>query len=420
MATPSPARFEPIPKERYTSRAFAELEWERLWPRVWLLAGRASDAPEPGDYLTFELGRESVLVVRQRDGSLAACHNVCMHRGNRLRPPGRGHAERFACSFHGWQYELDGSLRCALDPHSFPQGLPPARLRLAPVRCETWAGFVFVCMDPDAGPLLEYLGVVPEQLAPYHFEEWSVAHDVTLEVPCNWKTSVDAFNEAYHIAATHAWTLEFSDDVNTRYDCYERHTRMIFPEAQPSPRHPGRGTVTPLLAAFFLKRFGIDPEGIRSVAEARAAIADAIRKQGPALGCDFSQLSESQLNDDWHFTVFPNVTLNVHAQFAWVFTHRPHFDDPHRMYFDFVNLVRAPALAIPRPEREHLRVEDGASLAHIPGGNVVDEDMGNLPNVQAGMRSSAFRGLHLGTQEVRIRHFHETLMGYVGAEPGRG
>ena len=114
------------------------------------------------------------------------------------------------------------------------------------MRCESWAGFVFVNLDPDAAPLRDYLGVVPEHLAPYHFEEWSIAprRDASRS-PCNWKTSVDAFNEAYHIAATHTWTLEFSDDVNTRYDCYERHTRMIFPEAQPSPRHPGHGTVTP-------------------------------------------------------------------------------------------------------------------------------------------------------------------------------
>jgi phenylpropionate dioxygenase-like ring-hydroxylating dioxygenase large terminal subunit len=403
-----------VPKERYTSRAFAALEWERMWTRVWLLAGRASDAPAPGDYFCFEIGPESVLLIRQRDGSLAARHNVCMHRGTRLRAPGRGHAERFDCPFHGWQYGIDGALLCALDPESFPQGLPADRLRLQPVRCETWAGFVFVNLDPGAAPLLDYLGVVAEHLAPYHFDEWAILHDVRLEVPCNWKTSVDAFNEAYHIAATHPWTLEFTDDVHTRYECYERHTRMIFPEAQPSPRHPGHGTVTPALAELFLKRFGIDPASVRSVAEARAAIAAAVRGQGPALGCDFSELSESQLNDDFHYTLFPNATFNIHAQFTWVFTHRPHPDDPNRMYFDFLNLVRAPAHRIPRPEREHLRVEDGASLAHIPGGNVIDEDMFNLPRIQAGMRSRAFRELHLGTQEVRIRHFHRVLSGYVG------
>ena len=405
-----------IPKTRYTSAEFARREWEHMWTKVWLLAGRESDLRDPGDYFTFDIGAESILVVRQSDGTVAARYNVCMHRGNRLREPGRGHAGRFTCGFHGWQYAIDGTLLRATDPQCFPQGLPSDRLSLRPVRCGTWGGFVWVSLNPDAEPLREYLGVIPEHLAPYRFEEWAIAHDVTIEVPCNWKTSVDAFNEAYHIMATHAWTLEFSDDVNTVYDCYERHTRMIFPEAQPSPRHPGRGTITPLLREYFLARQGIDPDSVTTVHEARAAIAASIRRQGPALGCDFSELSESQLNDDFHYTVFPNVTLNIHAQFTWVFTHRPHPADPQRMYFDFLSLVRMPAHAVPRPDRELYRVDDGGVPRAIPGGNVLDEDLYNLPRIQAGMRSAAFEGLHLSTQEIRIRHFHHTLMRYLARE----
>jgi len=413
MRQPTHLGDELIPKTRYTDLEFARREWERMWSQVWLLAGRTSDLPTPGDYFTFEIGPESILIVRQADGSIGAYYNVCMHRGNRLREPGRGHAGRFVCGFHGWQYGIDGALVRAVDPECFPQGLPADRLSLRRLRCDTWAGFVWVSLSPDGMSLREYLGVIPEQLAAYHFDEWAIAHDVTVEVPCNWKTSVDAFNEAYHIMGTHAWTLEFTDDVNTVYDCYERHSRMIFPEAQPSPRHPGRGTVTPLLREYFLVRHGIDPSSVATVAEARSAIAAAIRRQGPELGCDFSQLSESQLNDDFHYTIFPNVTLNIHAQFTWVFTHRPHPHDPQRMYFDFLNLVRMPAHPVPRPTREHYKVEDGVSLAHIPGGNVLDEDLYNLPRVQAGMRSAAFTALHLSTQEVRIRHFHRTLMQYL-------
>jgi len=412
--------YDLIPKARYTSGEFARREWEHMWTKVWLLAGRESDLGAPGDYFTFEIGPESIVLVRQRDGTIAARYNVCLHRGNRLCEPGRGHGSRFTCRFHGWQYGIDGSLLRATDPECFPQGLPPDRLALRPLRCDTWGGFVWVSLNPEAEPLREYLGVIPEHLAPYHFEEWAIAHDVTVEVPCNWKTSVDAFNEAYHIMGTHAWTLEFSDDVNTVYDCYERHSRMIFPEAQPSPRHPGCGTITPRLREYFLERHGVDPDSVATVAEARAAIAAAIRRQGPELGCDFSELSESQLNDDFHYTIFPNVTLNIHAQFTWVFIHRPHPDDPQRMYFDFVNLVRMPSHPVPRPERESYRAEEGVSLAHIPGGNVLDEDLYNLPRIQAGMRSAAFEGLHLSTQEIRIRHFHHTLMRYVdsGADGG--
>jgi phenylpropionate dioxygenase-like ring-hydroxylating dioxygenase large terminal subunit len=405
---------DPIPKSRYTSADYARLEWERMWTRVWLMAGRESDAPEPGDYFTFEIGPESVLVIRQADGSLAARYNVCMHRGNRLREPGRGHAERFSCLFHGWQYDIDGSLREPLDPESFPQGCDGLDLRA--VHCDTWAGFVFVNLDEDPEPLDEYLGVIPDHLDPYHFDEWKVTFDATIEIECNWKTSVDAFNEAYHLAATHAWTLEFSDDVNTLYDCYEKHTRMIFPEVQASPRHPGAGTVTQGIRDFFLSRVGVDVAAFEGgPAEARQAFVAAVRGMAPALGCDMSELDDSQICDDYHYTVFPNLTFNAHSLFTWVFTHRPHPEDPNRMYFDFIALLRAPAQEVPRPEKQHFRTADGDTLAgRCEGGDLLDEDLHNLPRIQAGMRSRAFESLHLGDQEIRIRHFHHTLETYVG------
>jgi len=404
----------PIPKRRYTAPEFAQQEWEHMWTRVWLLAGRESDAANTGDYFTFEIGPESVLIVRQADGSLAARYNVCMHRGNRLREPGRGHAESFSCLFHGWKYGIDGKLEAPLDPESFPQGCEGLDLR--PVRCETWAGFVFVNLDAEAEPLHDYLGVIPEHLDPYHFDEWKVAFDATIEIECNWKTSVDAFNEAYHLAATHTWTLEFSDDVGTLYDCYEKHTRMIFPEVQASPRHAGAGTVTEGIKKMFLERVGVDTAKFEGgPAEARAAFAEAVRKMGPVMGCDFSEMNEAQMCDDFHYTLFPNVTLNIHSLFTWVFTHRPHPEDPNKMYFDFISLMRAPAQDIPRPEKLHFRTADGDSLAGAcEGGDLLDEDLYNLPRIQAGMRSAAFENLHLGDQEVRIRHFHRTLEQYLG------
>ena len=131
---------ERIPSEKYTSPEYARLEWNRMWSRTWLLAGFASDIPEPGDYFTAEIGSESILVVRQHDDEIAARFNVCSHRGNRLREPGRGHATGFSCLFHGWRYGIDGSLESVQDPETFPQGCPAKELGLAPVRCETWGG----------------------------------------------------------------------------------------------------------------------------------------------------------------------------------------------------------------------------------------------------------------------------------------
>ena len=413
--------YVPIPKDRYTSAEYARLEWEHMWTKVWLCAGRASDIPEPGDYFTFDIGPESILIIRQPDGSLLARYNVCMHRGNRLRDPGIGHAAKFACLFHGWEYGTDGTLLKALDAECFPQGIDAEKLSLKPVRCDTWAGFVFICLDRDTEPLVDYLGVIPEHLDPYHFEDWKVALDFTIEIECNWKTSVDAFNEAYHLSATHAWTIEFSDDVNTVYDCYDRHTRMIMPEVQASPRHPGAGTVTPGIKQNFLARMGIDVERFEGgPADARRAFADAVRGIAPALGADVSDLNESQLCDDFHYTVFPNLTFNAHSLFTWIFLHRPHPTDPNRMFFDFVSLSNSPSQEIERPEKQVFRTADGDTLAgHCEGGELLDEDLYNLPRIQAAMQSAAFEHLHLGSQEVRILHHQKTIEDYIALGRGR-
>ena len=409
--------YAPIPKSRYTSPEFAALEWEHMWTKTWVCAGRVSDLDRPGDYFTFELGPESILVIKQPDGSIRARYNVCMHRGNRLREPGRGHAEKFSCLFHGWEFGIDGTLLGAQDPECFPQGVPADKLSLRPVLCDTWGGFVFVNLDPGAEPLQTFLGVIPEHLDPYHFEDWKVSFDATIEIECNWKTSVDAFNEAYHLAATHTWTLAFSDDTRTLYDCYDKHTRMIFPEVQASLRHPGADTVTPEIKEMFLQRVGItDFEG--SPAEARTAFAEQQRKIAPSLGANLDDLDEAQLCDDFHYTVFPNMTFNTHALFTWVFTHRPHPTDPNKMYFDFWNLMNAPGVDVPRPEKQFFSTANGDTLAGVcDGGDLIDEDLYNLPRIQAGMNSRAFEDLHLGEQEVRILHHHRTLDEYI--ERGR-
>ena len=89
---------ELIPKERYISKEYMELEWDRMWTKVWNWAGRLQDIPNPGDYFTFELGNESILIVRETEDKIRAFYNVCPHRGNQIRNAGIGHAETFQCA----------------------------------------------------------------------------------------------------------------------------------------------------------------------------------------------------------------------------------------------------------------------------------------------------------------------------------
>jgi phenylpropionate dioxygenase-like ring-hydroxylating dioxygenase large terminal subunit len=399
----------PIPKDRYTSPEFARREWERMWTRVWLLAGREADVAAPGDWLTFEIGPESILVARDRTGALHAHYNVCLHRGNRLCEPGRGHSSTFTCRYHGWDWDLDGRLRCATDAADFTQGLPPD-LRLGRLRCETWGGFVWVTMDERAKPLRDYLGVIPDHLAPYRFDEHALIDDVTLEIDCNWKTCVDAFNEAYHVHATHPELLQYSDDVNVQIDLYGRHSRFIYPVGTPSPRLGRVERIPPWLGDIILRSAGIDPETFEgTVADVKPAAVAAGRKTAESIGMDLSALRDAQLLDDYHYTIFPNVTLNVHGRGFWLFRHRPHPTDPQKMLFDFQDYLRWPATLGPRERPAHRTdVASGTSL-----GIVLDQDLWNLPRVQAGMRSRAFEHLLLNRQERRIRHFHRVLDGYL-------
>lgn len=404
----------PIPKSRYTSPAFLAREWERMWTRTWLLAARESDLRAPGDWCTFEIGPESILIVRQADDSLCAHYNVCLHRGMRLVEPGRGSAGAFRCRFHGWIYARDGRLQRVTDAEGFPPDLDRSALGLRPVRCETWGGFAWVNLDPEAEPLREYLGVLPAHLDPYRLEEQSLLADVTLEVDCNWKTAVDAFNEAYHIQATHPDLLTYADDVDVQIDCYERHSRFLFKVGAPSPRLPAGQTPSKTLRELILPSHGVDPDALARPEDARPAMIRAMRgRMGALQGIDFDDLDDRQLVDDLHYTIFPNVTLNIHARGFWLFRHRPHESDPSRMLFDFWNLIRVRGAEVPRPEPRRARAGELRLADVTPGGDVLDEDMANLPRIQAGMRSRAYEALVLGWPERRIRHFHDALTRYV-------
>ena len=408
-----------IPKERYTSEAYMLGEQTGLWPRVWLLAGFESDLAQPGSYFTYEVARESVIVLRQESGEVRAFHNVCMHRGNRLLEPGMGQVKGLTCLFHSWRYGIDGQLEEALDESTFSQGCPRDSLSLRGVRCETWGGFVWINLDPDCESLEEHLDIIPEHLDAYHFEEMKVAGHYTIEVECNWKTSMDAFHEAYHIYGTHPDTLNVNDDVNVPIDCYDKHSRMLLQLAVASPRHPEHGKVTKEIRDHFLTTAGIDGSQFEGNAlDVRPAIARSIREvQGPAMGVDFSELNDAQLADDFHYSIFPNVTLNIFGRSAWLFRHRPHPTDPDRMFFDFFNLMRLPNAEFPRAEHEHHVSRDDLVLQPLGGGGeLLAQDTYNLPRIQRGMHSSGFKGLHLGDQEIRIRHFHAVLDRYVDDE----
>lgn len=405
---------ELIRKERYTSAEFMQLEWERIWKKVWLLGAIESDLREPGDFVVTEIGRESVLIVRQADGGVRAFYNVCLHRGNRLRPTGVGSADSFKCQYHHWEYALDGSFKRIPDLDTFPQGAPPCR-GLKELACATWGGFVWFSLDPNAGPLEDFLDPVHKHLDPYNFPKMALTRDITVEWNCNWKASVDAFNESYHVQGIHPQLMWYLHDLDIQIDCFERHNRYLIPFATWSPR-VRRPPAIPDPIKVIMKTAGMDPADYDEPYEnIRRDVQQWKRKHGPAQGKDYSRLNDDQLTDDYHYLIFPNVTLNVHADDLMLFRQRPHPTDPDRMFYDIwtFELVPEGHEWPERPKHQHFRHGEKSI------GLVLDQDAANLPGVQAGMHSAAFAGLWIGAQELRIRHFHKVIDDYVYGPGGK-
>lgn len=402
-----------IPKERYTSADYMKREWERMWSKVWLLGCREDDIPDLGDHIVTEIGKESILIARQRDGAVKAFYNVCQHRGNKLvhgvHQPIEG-AETFRCRYHNWQYRIDGRFFDIPDLETFPQGAPPCG-GLTELPCDRWGSFVWFSLDPDVEPLMDYLGIIPQHLDPYHFDRMVLKEWKTVEWDCNWKASVDAFNESYHVQGIHPQLLYYLDDLDIQIDCYERHNRYLIAFGCLSPRVVSPSEIPPPIKVV-MRDAGMDPASYEgSVYDAREAIQKFKREHGAAQGRDYSSLNDDQLTDDYHYMIFPNITMNVHADDMMMFRQRPHPDDPNKMYFDYF-MFELPDNEFEENEYErprHRQYKHGETSL----GLVINQDAYNLPFVQEGMSSGGYEGLWLGEQELRIRHFHNTLEDYL-------
>lgn len=206
FADPSQPLF--LPPAAYRSPEFYEFERKAIWRTQWLMAGRAEEIPEPGDYFTIEIDHEPLIVVRTDEGGVTAMSAVCRHRGM-LVAQDRGHCKRtFVCPYHRWAYDRNGTLLGAPQaPETANKGIGLPR-----IRTELWHGFIFLNFDPDAPPLAPRLKPLEDVLAPYGLEnlrgEFLVDPNYTFEFDYdwNWKVYADGQNECYHCDKLHGDT----------------------------------------------------------------------------------------------------------------------------------------------------------------------------------------------------------------------
>jgi len=340
-----------LPAEAYTSEAVLAEEYSRIFGRTWQYAGNVSQLTEPGGFFTSRAGRIPVVVLMDNDGAIRAFANVCPHRGH-LVAQGSGCRRTLQCAYHGWTYNLDGSLRnvprAASDPAFDPSGIA-----LTELRAEMWGPLVFVNPAPDSRPLADVLGGVPELAAARDFDAARFPLRATrrTEIRCNWKVTVDNNTECYHCATIHP---SFARDYYVDSDHY---LVTAFPEtfSHHSPmRRPDEGA--------------------------------------------------SEITPDFHlYYVWPNFMLSARrSEYFYTYVYLPlgagRTAQLNEYYFP----------AEWSDEQVAAKVDDIETIQH--------EDWGAFENVQAGLESGMFdRGHLVPSQEELLVQFHRLYASYMTA-----
>ncbi len=207
-----------LPAWVYRHAEMTGLEIERILAPSWQIVCHVSAIPQPGDFVTFDLGTNGVVALRDSQGEIRAFHNVCRHRGARILD-GSGHCPgAITCPYHGWSYRLNGELRGITERDSFP-GIERLQWGLKPVRSQVAFGFVFVCLAGDPPPVAEIWGELAAELAPHRIADMQPVGPMYIEHwDCDWKLAMDNYLESYHVPIGHPglfrmFTPDYEDQV---------------------------------------------------------------------------------------------------------------------------------------------------------------------------------------------------------------
>jgi choline monooxygenase len=228
---PDLARASTLPSRYYFDPAILAEENRRVFGATWQLAGRADQVREPGQYFTATVAGEPLLFVRGNDGELRALSNVCRHRAGPVAA-GEGKRPVLQCGYHGWTYGLDGRL---LKTPEFDgvQDFDRAACALPCFRAEVWNELVFVCLDPGAPSLSDFLGDLVSMLAKRDYSGFRLAHRKEWYLDCNWKVYVDNYLEGYHIPIVHPGLFREIDYPNYRTETRSNFSIQFAPLKRP-------------------------------------------------------------------------------------------------------------------------------------------------------------------------------------------
>ena len=468
-----------VPVERYTSQAFHDLEVEKVWKKVWQMACHEDDLPDVGDYVPYDIAQLSFLIVRTAPDEFKAYYNACLHRGRKLREVRGKHAEDLRCPFHGWTWNIDGTLKEIPCQWDFPE-LKPEEQSLPQVKVARWGRYIFINPDENAEPFEDFIGDLSSHFEFFPYERRYKEAHVARIIRCNWKVASEAFMESYHVVATHPQILQGGiNDTDTKYDVFGNYSRAIrcgalessgLPEWEPLPNdgkrrviHPLNGFVYEALDDGLVKV--ISPKGTSGIFTPKAewisgdlgnvspqlcewiggkqlpgmamgqmqapsqspkaehpmaAMAEAQRGAlRPIIGDLAEKIADIEFSSVF-FTLFPN--FHPWGSFNRInYRFRPHGNNPNECIMECIYLAPMPENGEypAAPPIHWLGPDDDWTEAPELGflAKVFNQDIVNLPYVQEGLHATARDKVQFADyNETKPRHFHELLEKWISKE----
>ncbi|MCB2079218.1 MAG: aromatic ring-hydroxylating dioxygenase subunit alpha [Novosphingobium sp.] len=442
------------PVDAFISREYAEAEPERLWSKVWQQAGRVEELKEVGDYITYNICHDSILIVRDTPTSLKAFHNVCPHRGRRLvgnntgggpktvaqdtgSHSARGNKLKFGCNYHAWTFGLDGDATYIPDREDWNGALESVCTSLTPVQVDTWGGWIWINMDLEAGPLREYLEPIASLIDPFEFDRMRYRFRFWGIFDCNWKVALEAFLEPYHVQGTHPQLIKYGDfysfskafglhgqtgfdskthrDENTAVDTSVHRAagdgdpRVTIAQMQAEYWETIGASTSETLVRTAQRLPEELPEGTPP-AEVHKRWMEMAVAEDAARGVQWPDLTEQQIAAaGLALSIFPNVNFIPGPTFSLAYRVRPYGTDPDKCIFEAVALDRFAEGE--EPDTEWTYVEQ--DLDKWP--YVIAQDISNMVEVQRGYKSRGFKGnLPNPWQERKVTNLHRGLAKYMG------
>jgi glycine betaine catabolism A len=431
-------RSDRIPAQRYYDREFYELERDKLWSRVWQMACRLEEIPNPGDYSVYNIFDQSVIVTRVDANTVKAYHNACRHRGVQLVQDRGSCPEGFTCPFHGWQWKTDGKCKFVYSPNLFEKDqLRGQDLALRECRLETWGGCAFINFDDHAPPLRASIEPFATIHDAWHVESLRTEWWLAARLPVNWKLAMEAFMEGYHVMATHPQLLP-PGAVPGEGTIYAKMPPDVAPMSPylTMPTAPMPSTVKSRefidMNIYFMRVLNEGMAGMTHAKDVRVAeslvntelpedvigatlawrkkLNDAVMADHKKQGMDIADLNDvdaKRFSTSVNFC-FPHYFLLPTYGSASSYRIRPL--GPEECLFELWSLTRFPqGVTPPKIQTPTPMAPDDPRWPPIP-----TQDFSNLPRQQRGLHTKGFEFMRLSSQmEGLVGNYQRLIDGYL-------